>query len=318
LRHRITDAVEKLGYEVNPVASSLKSRETMNIGVVIPNIHRIFFPQLIKGIQERCMEDGYNLIIYDSDDKLEKEQHYVRMLVNSWVDGIILDSVAAEDDTKYFGFLNGLKNLKKRIPVVSLERQLDGEGMDSVIVDNRKGGRMAAGHLAACGCRRIALITGPLYSCMVRARMEGYREALGQAGLSAGEEWMAYGDFSPQSGYEAMKKLLDKPERPDGVFAANDQMAIGAIKAIFERGLRIPDDIKVVGFDNTFVASIVAPALTTIGVPKYRMGTVVADLLIGGIRREALRPQVVELPVELIVRGSTDALVSADWDLFGW
>lgn len=322
LRTRIQGAIQQLGYEVNPIASGLKSRSTMTIGVVITNIHRIFFPQLIRGIQELCTRHGFNLVYYDSADRLDKEQQYVRQLKHSWVDAIILDSVAPEHERTYLKELSEIEHRRKRVPVISLERRLTAQGISSVVVDNRLGGRLATRHLLEMGCRKPAFISGPMDSCMVRDRFAGFREELERDGLDFADQRMGLGDFSPQSGYQAMSSLLARGVEIDGLFAANDQMAIGALKALKERGLRVPDDIRMVGFDNTFVASIVEPSLTTIHVPKYRMGQEAARLALEAVAArgevEEHRPQLVELPVDLIVRRSTSPEGEQNWDLFGW
>jgi LacI family transcriptional regulator len=318
LKQKINQVIMELNYEVDPVARSLKSKKTMNIGVVITNINRIFFPQVIKGIQDEASRNGYNLTFCNTDDKFEMEKHFVQMLESNWVDGIILDSVADMAQERYFRHLAGIGNEKKFIPVVSLERRLDNFGVDSVVVNNYIGGSIATRHLIDSGCRKIVHITGPLNSCMVQDRLMGYRSELEKEKLETDERMAAEGDFSPLSGYQAMKRLLIDGIDMDGVFAANDQMAIGAIKAIKEHGYRIPEDIKVVGFDNTFVASIVEPSLTTVNVPKYKLGITAVEILTKKIAKKATDIFFTELPVNLVVRQSTDLKGDKNWDLYGW
>ncbi|MGI6705108.1 MAG: LacI family DNA-binding transcriptional regulator [Clostridia bacterium] len=313
---KVHQAIEELNYEVNPVARSLKSKRTTTLGVVITNINRIFFPQVIKGIQDAVSGYGFNITFCDTDDQPAKEKAFIQMLKSNWVDGIILDSVVGTQDEEYFQMLRQLGSRKKRIPVVSLERKLDEMGIDSVIVDNEEGGRMAARHLLDCGCKSIAHITGPLYSSMGNDRLRGCQEELAKNGITLSQ--IQEGDFSPLSGYQAMDRLLMEGKRIDGVFAANDQMAIGALKALRERGFRVPDDIRVVGFDNTFVASIVDPSLTTIHVPKYRMGVEAVEQLMKRNNGETGKPVVKELPIHIIVRQSTDKAGRKDWDLQKW
>ena len=318
LKYRVNKAIEEFKYEVDPVARSLKSKKTMTIGVVITNINRIFFPQVIKGIQDSAAKHEYSLTFFNTNDKLEDEKRFVQMLGNNWADGIILDSVADTDDKDYFEYLSALGNSKKRIPVVSLERRLDTYGIDSVVVNNFHGGSLAARHLLDCGCRKIVHITGPLSSCIVRDRLNGYAEELKKAGLDMDKAGIMEGDFSPLSGYHAMKQLLLDGIDMDGVFASNDQMAIGAIKAIRENGRMIPEEIKVVGFDNTFVASIVEPSLTTINLPKYKMGDQAVETLVKRIEQNPENPYNIEIPINLIVRQSTDLRGDKNWDLYGW
>lgn len=321
LAEKINKAISELQYEVDPVARSLKSKKTMTIGVIITNINRIFFPQVIKGIQDTASKYGYNLTFFNSDDQLEKEKYFIQMLESSWVDGIILDSVADTDDNGYFKHLARLGNNKKSIPVISLERRIDNPGIDSVVVDNYLGGGIAARHLIECGCRRIAHVTGPMYSCMVKERLRGYKDETAKEKMPTPDEIIVEGDFSPLSGYQAVKKLLVSGIEFDGIFAANDQMAIGAIKAIKEHGFKVPEDIKVAGFDNTFVASIVDPSLTTINVPKYKMGVTAVEMLMERLNQNTeanVKPNTVELPINLIVRESSDLKGEKNWDLYGW
>jgi DNA-binding LacI/PurR family transcriptional regulator len=318
LKLKINKVIEELQYEVDPVARSLKSKKTMTIGVVITNINRIFFPQVIKGIQDSAARHGYSLSFFNTNDKFEDEKRFVQMLESNWVDGLILDSVADIENADYFRYLSTLGNGKKSIPVVSLERKIDSYGIDSVVVNNYHGGSVAAKHLLDCGCKKLVHITGPLTSCIVQDRLNGYKDELKKAGLDISEARIAEGDYSPLSGYHAMKQQLLGSIDIDGVFASNDQMAIGAIKAIRENGLIIPEDIKVVGFDNTFVASIVEPSLTTVNVPKYKLGDAAVETLIKRMEQNPADPNIVELPINLIVRQSTDLRGDKNWDLYGW
>lgn len=318
LTRRINNAIVELNYEVNPVARSLKSRKTMTLGVVITSIDRIFFPQVIKGIQDAASKLGYSLTLCSSNDSFDTEESLIQMLESNWVDGIILDSVAGMNEKSYFKKLSKLSKNRKFIPVISLERRLDYYGIDSVVVDNYHGGILAAQHLLKCECRKIAHITGPIDSCIVNERLKGFKDELDRNGNHELDKMLSFGDFSPLSGYLSMKELLITGAEIDGVFAANDQMAIGAIKAIKEHGFKIPEDIKVIGFDNTFVASIVEPSLTTVNVPQYRLGNTAVEALIRRIEHGSGKPVCIEMPINLIIRQSTDLKGDKNWDLYGW
>jgi DNA-binding LacI/PurR family transcriptional regulator len=318
LKERVEQVITELDYQVDPVARSLKSKKTMTVGIVIPTIYRIFFPQLINGIQDSAKKYNYNLTFCSTDDLLKKEKYFIKMLESNWVDGIILSSVAEAENEKYFEFLSKVGNKKKKIPIVSLERRIDRDGIDSIVVDNYKGGCMATRHLIECKCRKIAHITGPMYSPMVNARLMAYKDELKREGFEIDENKILHGDYSPLSGYQAVKRLLMTGTEVDGVFAANDQMAIGAIKAFKEQGYNIPEQVKVVGFDNTFVASIVDPSLTTIDVPKYRMGFQAMEIVMKRINNQFDKTECIELPINLIVRQSTDLRGEKNWDLYGW
>jgi len=318
LKQKINKAIAELDYKVNPVARSLKSKRTMSIGVIITDINRIFFPQVIKGIQDTAAKNGYSITFCNSNDDFETDQRFVRMLENNRVDGIILDSVADMENQEYFNRLSNLGTQKKRIPVVSIERKLVDYNIDSVVVDNKRGGSMATAHLIEYGCKKIVHITGPVNSSMAFDRLKGYKDELLKNGLKVDDSLILNGDFSPLSGYQAVKQLLLNGAEFDGIFAANDQMAIGAIKALRENGYSVPEDVKVVGFDNTFVASIVEPSLTTINVPRFKLGACAVETLMKRIDNILSETSCIELPINLILRQSTDLKGDKNWDLYGW
>ena len=320
LTGRIEQAIEELNYQANPVARSLKSRKTNTIGVILPNISRLFFPQVLKGIEDTAIKNGYYLTFYDANESIEQEKQYVRMLENSWVDGIILDcSADVKEDGEYLEYLTRLGNKKKKIPVVSLERVLKDHVTDAVIIDNRQSGYLAVKHLIELGHKTIAHISGPLKFPMCVDRIKGYKSALQEHGIQFEEELMKNGDFTPLSGYYAMKELLMQGRSITAVFAANDQMAIGAIKAINEAGFKIPDDIAIIGFDNLFASTIITPSLSTINVPKYKMGSTAVEILIDRITNpDKKEKEVVTLPSNLIIRQSTSIRGDNTWDLYGW
>jgi LacI family transcriptional regulator len=313
LEERIRSAIEELGYEVNPVARSLKSKKSYTVGVIITNIDRIFFTRVIKGIQEVMTRAGYRLTFCNTNDSLETEQSFFNMLCSNWVDGIIVDSAADQDHTGWYRQMAEAHANTKKIPIVGLECRMDAYGMDSVGIDNEKAAFDATQALLQKGCTRIAHIAGVAGSPLTRARQKGF--------LCAAEGHMCSmesGDFSPNSGYEAMNRLLDGGMIPDGLFAANDQMAVGAIHALSARGIDIPSGIKVVGFDDTFVASLVKPSLSTIHVPKYSMGVCAAEQLLLRMGGDESEPRHIELPYKLIDRQSTGNETPVEWDMVNW
>ncbi len=318
LRKRVYDAIEALGYEVNPVASGLKSKNTRVIGIVLSNLNSVFFPPVVRGIEDVVSKRGYRLTFCNTDFSDTREREVVRMLRGSWIDGIILDSVADFKNTEYVRFLARLGGPKKRIPVVSLERKVDRAPILSVRIDNYEGSRLAVRHLVACGCRRLVHIAGPAFCSMANDRLCGFKDQVQQAGLTVGPKAIAKGDFSPERGYAAMQQLLHDNPDLDGVLSANDQMAIGALKVLAEQGRRVPDNVKIVGFDNIFVSSLVEPPLTTIDVPRYEMGRAAAELLLERLADPKARLQDVLLPIHLVVRRSTDPTARTEWDLQSW
>ncbi len=323
LKDKIMDAVKELDYHVNPIARSLKNKVTMTIGVILTNMNRIFIPQMVCGMQEAATNLGYHLMIYNTNDDFEKEKAYVDILTNSRVDGIIVDSVAPLDTVEYYHYLARLFHRGNRIPVVSIERNLEKYGISSVYVDNHMGGYKITEHLIRSGCKKIVHISGTQCSEMVTLRFAGYRQALADNGVALDERLTLTGDFSPLSGYRAIRSLLTNEVAFDGIFADNDQMAIGALKAVIENNLRIPEDVKIAGFDNTVVSSIVAPAVTTVNVPKRRMGeeavNMLYTMLLCCLEGES-KPKITvkELASSLLIRESTCCGKETNWEMEDW
>lgn len=318
LKQRVEEAIETLGYQADPFASGLKSRSTNTVGIMVTNIHRIFFPRVIRGVQDALSAQKFSLSLFDTNDRIEQEKRHLAQMCNNCLDGILLDSVADVSDQAYIQTLAGLNNRGKLIPVVSLERRFSEYNIDSVTVDNRKGGFLAAEHLLEMGCQKLAFISGPKNSCMVQDRLAGCRDAINQSEKGGVSLRVLPGDFSPMAGYQAIREFLEHNGEVDGIFAANDQMGIGAMKALKEMGKRIPEDVKVVGFDNSFVASLVSPALTSVHLSKYQMGRTAADLLLERLAQPGKEARLVELPVNLVVRQSTDLRGESTWDLMAW
>lgn len=319
---KVQKAIKELNYEADLVARSMKNNRTMTIGVIITSLNRIFIPQVLNGIKEYAESKGFHLVIYATNDDFESELKYLQLLKNNRVDGIIMDTVADITNTEYYHQLSNLHKKDKRIPVVCIERNLSEYGVYSVYVNNVKGAFLATQHLIEMGCRNIAHVCGPKNIEMVHYRTKGYVQALEKNEIKVQERYTAEGDFSPLSGYCAVKKLLDQGIKFDGLFADNDQMAIGAIKALRERGIKIPEEVKIVGFDNTFVSSIVKPSLSTIDVPKYQMGWKAIEKLCEMIEEEEKQKiwknQALELTTKLVVRESTGGAKTEQWELEGW
>jgi LacI family transcriptional regulator len=330
LKSKIFKAIDELGYEPDYLAKNLKRNTTMTIGVVITSLQRIFFPEVLIGIQTMAGQHGYNVLINLSEDSIEKEMMLVKMLVDSKVDGIIIHTLCSQEDERHLSFLGSLSRYNKRIPVVSLERNLVSKNISSIFADNYHGGRLATEHLVETGAENIICIKGPDNSEVSNDRMRAFLDVMAEHGYQGGSNNVYTGDYSPLSGYRVTRRLLLNGIKPHAIFACNDQMAIGAINAINEYGLKIPGDIKVVGYDNTFVASIVSPQLTTINVPKARMGQEAFSLLYKHMTetREAddinklkhvFKAEGVKVPIDLIVRQSTvESAQTYAWDLEDW
>jgi len=325
LQEKVNKALNELNYKPNRVSHHKSRNSTKSIGVIVTSLRRIFFPEVLYGIQKNAYKHGYNILIDTSEDSIEREVNIVKMFTDNKVEGIIIHSLA-EENSSYLSSLSNYVRYNKRISIVSMERNLVKNNIDSVYVNNYLGGCLAIEHLINMGARKIAFLRGPKNSQVANDRYNAYCDIMIKNNLPLEENMVYTGDFSPLSGYRLARRLLLNGIRPDAIFACNDQMAIGAIHAIKEFGLVIPNDIKVVGFDNTFVSSIITPQLTTINVPKYRMGEEAFSLLLNKMNEndntdnnKEKSAVGIELPIDLIVRNSTNPNIQASaWTLEDW
>lgn len=328
LKKKVEVAVQELGYEADPFARNMKTKQSRMIGVITADLCGLFYPYVLKGIYEIANQEGYSVVVYDTSStyekfsSLEKEKEYFKSLASSKVDGIIFCSVIPRSmEPTYIDEIKKIVLSKKDIAMVSLERDFSAYGIDSVFSDSYEGSLQAVRYLLSLGCRKIGHITGPVYSALAQDRIDGYKSAMKESGVEVREETMlAHGDFSHQSGYTCMRSLLESMPELDGVYVANDQMAVGASMYLKERGRRIPEDVKIMGYDDVFVSSIVEPSISTIHVSKKKMGLEAAKALISQIyhreeKREALR---IELETKLVIRQTTQKDICSDWILSDW
>lgn len=320
LRARVLEAIEELQYEVNPVGRGLKSNKTNQVGVIVPSFNQVYFPAVLQGIHEAGIKYGYAISVFETNGDVELEKQHVRFLQHSWSDGIILASYANGEnisDRKYIRSLVESGNRKKAIPVVSLENVLD-PGIDAVVIDNQNAAATAVNHLISLKHRSIAHIAGPLRFQIGNLRLKGYQETMRKAGLTVDEALIEEGDYSPISGYNAMKRLLKKEKHFSAVFAATDQMGIGTIRALLDEGYRVPEDVAVIGIDNNFPSTLITPPLSSVNLPKFDLGYQAMQLLSERMKDPARPRCVITLQSELVVRKSTSSTGSDTWNLVGW
>ena len=329
LARRVNAAVEELKYSANPIAQKMKIKNTNTIGVITADLCGLFYPYILKGMYDIFNAKGYRLVILDSEGvhdhlgSIKKFQESISGLVRDRMDGIVFASTVPDEiEASIIQDAKNLPSFKKNTGFVCIEKNLSKYGIDSVFTDSETGGEMAVTHLIATGCRNIGHISGPFFVTIAQDRIRGYKKAMGSHGLEIDERRMiAYGDYTHKSGYLAMKELLQKMPEIDGVFIANDQMSVGAMKAIFEAKKKVGEDIKVIGYDDVFIASVLEPSLSTIHVQKYRMGKNAAELLLAQIEEEkeqSTRGTEIELEPKLVVRRSTVQDAPDDWILVDW
>ncbi len=299
-RKRVLRRAKELDYQPNWIARSLVTRRTHTIGLLLPDFSHLFFAEIAKAVAEAIRPQGYHLIIscFEEDPGLERSE--ADSLVARQVDGLIIASVQSSASSEMF---EGIR--KRRVPFVLIDRPLAGVPASFVGVDNEAIGRLATSHLIALGCRRIAHLRG-LGSGFAAARLRGYRRALEKHSLKVSPGLIVEARHEDTGGYKAMRKLLRGHPVPDGVFCYNDPVAIGAIKAILDAGLKVPDDIAVVGAGNIHYSDLLAVPLTTIDQGARRIGSRAAELLLEQIEsRRAIRPRRIVIEPKLLARQST-------------
>lgn len=311
LRARVLEAVEKSGYTSNPVARMLKSARTNNIALLVTSLKRNFYINIIRGITDVCKENQFSVHILQTGDSIEEEINLVDTMVKQWVDGIILVTSVSEWNDLTAPYLDSLSQLKKRdipIPVVQLEVPCLNPEVDSVVVDHEAAAFHAVSHLLEIGRRKIAYISIPEAAPMAGMRMKGYLRALAAAGIEVDRDLISFGHYEVLDGYNCMKEILQRGKDFDGLFGANDQMAVGAMYACKEAGLKVPEDVAVIGHDNVAMSALAAPAVSTISVSKYKYGQAAAHLLLDRIRNpkaEGEKAKSIQINMEVLIREST-------------
>jgi LacI family transcriptional regulator len=299
-RTRVLAKVEELGYQRNAVARSLTLRRTHTLGIVIPDLMHSFFVEIIAGIEPVASGRGYGLLLCSSSEDAGKERAELEMLRGRQVDGVVLASANASGNTDVL-----LQLAKQGTSLVMIDRD-DHPSVKChrVITDDEQVGVLATAHLVKVGRRAIAHIAGPPI-VHAKRREKGWRDALKMAGMKPADDWVARGGFMESDGFRAMKRLLAVRPKIDAVFAANDPAAIGAMKAIWEAGLRVPDDVAVVGAGDIALGDLLRVPLTTVSWSRRDQGRHAAELLLNSLEGDVDRAQRVIIPPRLIVREST-------------
>jgi LacI family transcriptional regulator len=296
-RELITKAAQEMGYYPNVAARSLVTRRTQTIGVFMASISGMYYSAIIKGMEFMANRAGYTLIFANSYNNAE----YSRFLAEERVDGLIIFNSTVKDR----GLL--LKLVSQEVPFVLVESYLSDPRANCVWVENVQGGYLATKHLIDNGYTRIAFISGDFEFQISLDRFEGYKKALQEAQITFRPEFLTTGNYSSLDGYKAMKNLLEYTPRCNAVFAASDDMAFGAMKAIHEAGLRIPGDIALVGYDDIEFCEYTNPTLSTIRQPRYTMGEKAMSILVSTLKskQKPVNGKKICLIPELIVRKST-------------
>jgi DNA-binding LacI/PurR family transcriptional regulator len=296
-RLRVLQAISELGYRPSAVARSLTTNRTQTVGVIVSDASNYFFAEVLRGIEEVLMPEGYALLVCNTAEILEREAHYLDILMRQRVDGIIAAATSQRWD--------GLTEIEmKHIPAVFVDRAFEGLDGPLVEVDNRRGAYTGAKHLIECGHRRVGILAGFQRLSTMRERLAGFREALDEHGISLPEEWVETSQLSIAGGREAMGRMLAGRQRPTAVFVSNNLLALGALLALKQAGVRCPEDLSIVGFDDHPWAAVSDPPLTVIRQPAEELGRVAADTLLRLVNGEEPEESRVVLECELVLRES--------------
>lgn len=302
-RQRVIDAMNELNYRPNTLARSLRRGKTFTLGLLVPDSRNPFFAEVARAIEIAAADQKYSVILCNTENTPEREAFCVDLLTSKQVDGLIF--VATSDLSESLSELSA-----RQLPVVVVDCDLPEIPVDSVLTDHRTGGYQATRHLIEQGHNRIACIGGPSNGNPTALRVTGYEDALIEAGIAVDPNLMVTGSYRPESGLRAANQLLSLPDPPTAIFCCSDLMAFGAIHALNRNGLRVPDDVAIVGFDNIELADYTTPPLTSVAQPINEIGTVAASLVLARIHdrdREIQRPV---LSTELVVRQSSVRPVS--------
>lgn len=294
---RVRAIIKELGYKPNVVARSLTSRKSNTIALLVPTIDNPFFPELARGVEDVANSYGMNVFLCNTDDERSKVNNYLNSLQERYVDGVIINSLNLTNEDLEKLHSNG-------IPTVTLDRTFSTHEFSSITVKHRIGSQLATKHLIDIGCKRIGLIRGPEDDFTAVQRMWGYRDYVKEFDWFD-QSWIALGDFSVKSGYLCMKELFQRHPDIDGVFASNDLMAIGLLKAAHEWGRKVPDELAIVGFDGIDMSQYTTPPISTIKQPIYEMGKMAMEELIRLIREPESDSCKMELDVDLVLRESS-------------
>lgn len=273
-RERVLEAIERLGYRPNDLARALLHRRTNVVGLIIPDISNPYYPEVARGVEDAASTAGQRVVLCNTDRDIEKTTTYLDTLIKTRADGIIVvggsaDEAFAPDVFEPYGTRIVLVG-RHDLPYPSIQ------------IDNVRAAHDATAYVLGLGHRRVAFLAGPHASHTVQDRLAGYRDALEDAHIAFDSNLVREGDFQEPSGYAAARALLGIDPRPTAVVAANDRMAFGAMAAVIDHGLRVPEDMSLVGFDDVSLASYLRPALTTVAIPSYEIGHQAMRVLLTG------------------------------------
>ncbi|PZT54768.1 LacI family DNA-binding transcriptional regulator [Paenibacillus silvae] len=300
-RAEIMEIMERLHYQPSAIAAALTGKQTYTLGLLVPDISNPYFAELARAVEDRSRQLGYSVVICSTDNKDERVERYLNLLQQKRVDGMMIGT--GIDNAEILSPL-----LQQSMPVALIARHMPALSVHTVTIDDRLGGSLAAQHLLELGHTRLAVLSEPSKVSSSQERVRGFREALNKAGHLLEPIQIRESAADLASAKQEALRLLGEQNYPTGLFCCNDIQAIGALQAAKELGLRVPHDVSIIGFDNTILASVTNPPLTTVAQPIEDLGRHAVDLLIaelkGGLQDEQTAAQKIVLKPELVVRDS--------------
>ncbi|HBF36618.1 MAG TPA: LacI family transcriptional regulator [Firmicutes bacterium] len=301
-KQAIEAAIQKLDFKVNEMARALKTNRSMTVGVLIPNFENIFFTSIVSNIENGLLQEGYSTIVCDYKENPLLEAEKLNFLLDKMVDGIIMMPLTDSDE-----LINEI--ISKDIPVILIDRMINNVNCDVVLVDNLNASYNAVEQLIIRGHKRIGIIVGPEDVYTAQERLKGYIRVHEDYGREVDPRLIKYGDYQMQSGYELFQELLQVDPLPTAIYVTNYEMTLGAVIAINETNLKIPEDLSVIGFDNLALARIVKPSLSIVVQPMQQIGEVAAQILLKRLKKDLSGfPAVVRLKTELLIRDSVRSI----------
>lgn len=295
----VWDAIQQLNYSPSAVARSLKVNTTKSIGMIITTSEAPYFAEIVLAVEEHCYQQGYSLFLCNTQNEPEKIQNHLDMLIKKRVDGVlVMCSEYTRDSLELFNGTN--------IPMVVMDWGKADDHSDRILDNSFEGGYLATQHLIENGHKDIGVIAGHLSKTLSKERYEGFLKAMHKANLPVRQEWIYEGDFEPESGFEQMNNLLRLEKLPTAIFCFSDTIALGAISALSEKGLSVPSDMSIIGYDNIHSSRFYSPPLTTTHQSKSRLGVKALNILLERIKidKTQYQPQTIEFHPELVLRRS--------------
>ncbi|MEH7461356.1 LacI family DNA-binding transcriptional regulator [Bacillus thuringiensis] len=289
---KVKRAIELLDYKPSAVARSLNNKSSRLIGLIVPNIVNPFFPEIARAVEDVAHKQGYTVVLCNSDENLEKEKQYIDVLMQNNVDGFIV-ATSPQNSGNY---------MNVKVPIIAIDRMFH-ERIPTVYADNYAGSKQATELLLAKGCQAIAHIRGPRDLSTANERFQGFIDAVTKQNVSY---VIVESEFHPLKSESVAYELLEKHPYIDGIVAGNDLIALGAVKAALQKGISIPNELQIIGFDGISLAEMMYPAITTVVQPIYEMGKVATQLLVKKIQGHQLKEEHYRLPISIIERNTTN------------